>query len=119
MTNEAMNMMSCSVDGQNIIGSFTTATSGSINTGASSGTTNAMYSYYDGGAVSTTLWGYWQNYYYPQIIRESYPVYIQEKAMDKGKQAFELVKALMDKDLIKVDKVKDFIEAMDTILKTL
>ncbi len=41
------------------------------------------------------------------------------KRMDKGKQDFELLKALMDKNLVKVDKVKDFIEAMDTILKTL
>lgn len=39
--------------------------------------------------------------------------------MDKGKQAFELVKALMDKKLLNVEKVRDFIEAMDTILKTL
>ena len=82
-------------------------------TSASSGTTT----YYSSGG--NTLWGYWQDQYYPYVIRESYPVYIQDRAMDKGKQAFELLKALMDKNLVKVDKVKDFIEAMDTILKTL
>lgn len=74
--------------------------------------------YYTGG-TDTTLWNYWQNQYYPYVIRESYPVYIRERALDKGKQAFELLKALMDKKLVKLEKVSDFIEAMDTILKTL
>ena len=69
--------------------------------------------------VGTSLWNYWQNDYYPFVIKESYPVYIQERAMDKGKHAFELLKALMDKKLLKIEKVSDFIEAMDTILKTL
>src|SRR4051812_25849332 len=101
---QAINTLQCSVDGQNIIGSFTTtATSGAGNLSIQTGATNALYHDTSG----TSLWGYWQNYYYPQVIRESYPVYIQEKAMDKGKQAFELLKALMDKNLVKVDKVKD------------
>lgn len=66
-----------------------------------------------------TCWNYWHQYYYPQVILQSYPVYLQHQAMDKGKQAFEIVKALLDKKLIKLDKVSDFVEAMDTILKTL
>jgi hypothetical protein len=122
MTNkqDVVQALNCSVNGQNIdYGTVTTnATSGTgyLTVSTNGGTAcNAMY--YDNGG--TSLWGYWQNQYYPYVIRESYPIYIQEKAMDKGKQAFELLKALMDKGLVKVDKVKDFIEAMDTILKTL
>lgn len=71
------------------------------------------------GDLPTTGWSYWQNYYYPYIIRESYPVYIQERAMDKGQKAFEIIKMLQDKKLIKLDKVADFIEAMDALIKTL
>lgn len=110
-------MMYCSVSGQNIDTSSMTSSTQSLNNLTSQGSnTNTVY-YYD--STPNTLWGYWSGVYYPQIIRESYPVYIQEKAMDKGKQAYELVKALMDKKLLNVEKVKDFVEAMDTILKTL
>lgn len=109
-------MMNCSVTGQNITGVLTTTTTTDNGTFALTNSgTNTVYI----PDPSTTLWGFWLGTYYPQVIRKSYPVYIQEKAMDKGKQAFELLKALMDKGLVKVDKVKDFIEAMDTILKTL
>jgi hypothetical protein len=123
--NQAMSVLSCSVSGMNICSDASVGNSaqnliysGSTSIGTSAGTStgiNAIY-YTDSNG---TLWNYWQNQYYPYVIRESYPIYIQEKAMDKGKQAFELLKALMDKGLVKVDKVKDFIEAMDTILKTL
>lgn len=66
-----------------------------------------------------SAWDYYQNYYYPYVIKESYPVYIQERAQDKGKQAFEIIKSLKDKKLLKIDKVEDFIEAMDTLIKIL
>lgn len=106
-----------SVTGQNIQNQMdlnsTNAISMQYNTGSAS---NALYVYPGSG---TTLWKYWHEDYYPHVIKESYPVYIQERAMDKGKQAFEILKALMDKGLVKVDKVKDFIEAMDILLKTL
>lgn len=52
------------------------------------------------------------------VIRESYPTYIQERAMDKGTKAFEILKILMDKGLMKIEKVKDFIDAMDALIKT-
>ena len=78
---------------------------------AGSNTANAVF--------TGTGWDYWSNYYYPTIIRESYPVWVQEKAQDKGKLAFEVIKALQDKKLLKLDKVADFIEAMDILLKTL
>ena len=108
-------MMNCAIDGQNI-NTDAIVTTGSLPAGSSSLT----YTSGSAGANSaSSCWGYWQNYYYPQIIRESYPIYLQEKAMDKGKQAFELVKALMDKKLLNIEKVKDFVEAMDTVLKTL
>ena len=64
-------------------------------------------------------WNYWQDYYYPEIIRTSYPVYIQERSQDKGKKAFEIIKALQDKKLIKLDKVSDFVDAMDELIKIL
>lgn len=69
--------------------------------------------------VAITGWGYWQDYYYPGVIRESYPVYIQEKSLDSGKKAFEIIKLLQDKKLMKLDKVKDFIDAMDVLIKVL
>lgn len=103
MNANAMSLMNCGVSGQTI------STSGG----------NTISWSYTPGTSSPTLWNYWTDCYYPQVILQSYPVYFQEKSMDKGKQAFELLKALMDKNLVKVDKVKDFIEAMDTILKTL
>lgn len=77
------------------------------------------YNLGDSGPQYMTGWGYFQDYYYPRVIRESYPVYVQEKALDKGKQAFEVLKILQDKKLLKVDKVSDFIEAMDALIKVL
>lgn len=70
-----------------------------------------------GMATDTSAWGYWQNGYYPTVIRESYPIYLQERSEDKGQKAFEIIKHLQDKKLIKLDKVSDFIEAMDTLIK--
>lgn len=70
-------------------------------------------------AVNVTGWGWWTDYYYPQVIRQSYPVYIQERAQDKGKQAFEIIKVLKDKKLVRLETVGDFIEAMDCLIKIL
>lgn len=69
--------------------------------------------------LTGSTWDYWQDLYYPQVIKTSYPVYIQERAQDKGKQAFEIIKMLQDKKLIKLDKVSDFVEAMDCLIKIL
>ncbi len=55
-----------------------------------------------------THW-YPYSYYYP-----SYPVY-----EDKTKQAFKIVKLLMKKKLVKVDKVKDFVDLIDEVLEIL
>jgi len=57
--------------------------------------------------------------YYPEVIKTSYPVYIQERALDKGKQAFEIIKILKDKKLVNMTKVGDFIDLMDELIKIL
>ena len=69
-----------------------------------------------GGTLS--CWDYWQDYHYPRIIT-SYPVYIQERALDKGKQAYEISKMLHDKKLVNLKTVKDFTVIMDELLKIL
>lgn|SRR3990167_9768289 len=66
-----------------------------------------------------SVWKYWTDQYYPIVIRESYPVYFQQRAMDKGKQAFEIIKILKDKKLVKLEKVGDFIDLMDELIKIL
>lgn len=83
--------------------------------GISNSASNSMYAI----GNSITAWDFWTDRYYPSVIRESYPVYIRERAEDKGKQAFELIKALQDKKLMKLDKVSDFIDAMDILIKIL
>ena len=66
-----------------------------------------------------TCWSYWQSDYYPLIIRDSYPVYLQERAKDKGKQAFEIIKILKDKKLVQIKTVGGFIDLMDELIKIL
>ena len=73
--------------------------------------------FYDGG--NYTCWDYWQNNYYPRVIRESYPVYIQERAQDKGKKAFEIIKILKDKKLVQLKTVGNFVDLMDELIKIL
>ena len=72
----------------------------------------------DGNTTQTlSCWGYWRDYYYPQYY--SYPVYIQERAKDKGKQAFEIIKMLKDKRFLKLETVGEFIDVMDELIKIL
>ena len=66
-----------------------------------------------------SCWDYYQREYYPTIIKESYPVYLQERAKDKGKQAFEIIKILKDKKLVQMKKVEDFIDLMGELIKIL
>lgn len=68
---------------------------------------------------SLSCWGYWRDHYYPEIVQHSYPVYIQERAQDKGKQAFEIIKMLKDKKFLKLESVGDFIDVMDELIKIL
>jgi len=71
------------------------------------------------GDHSLSCWGYWHEHYYPQIIKESYPIYVGERAKDKGKQAFEIIKSMMDKKFLKLETVRDFIDVMDLLIATL
>lgn len=75
--------------------------------------------YIENTTSDMTCWGYWRDWYYPQVIRESYPVYITERAKDKGKQAFEIIKVLKDKKLVKIERVGQFIDIMDELIKIL
>jgi hypothetical protein len=104
----ALSMLGNSLDSQTmaINGSFTSRTP-----------ENAFYA--TDNSKTLSCWGYWQDFYYPQVIRESYPVYIRERAQDKGKQAFEIIKILKDKKLIDMKKVGDFVDLMDELIKIL
>jgi hypothetical protein len=57
---------------------------------------------------------YWYPYTHPQIFQDHYTI-----REDNTKQAFKIVKLLMKKKLVKVDKVKDFVELIDEILEIL
>ena len=76
-------------------------------------TVNAVYK------APISGWGFYQDYYYPYVIKESYPVYLQERARDKGKHAFEIIKVLKDKKLVNLSKVENFIDLMDELIKIL
>ena len=99
--NDIMSTLNCSVDNN-------------LNIASSPNFTQS-----DGSSPFYSCWDYWQRDYYPYVIHDSYPVYIQERAKDRGKQAFEIIKVLMDKKLLKLYTVRDFIEAMDTLIKIL
>lgn len=114
--NQVMEMMNCDIGDNLNLKSLNTATAGltyqtSNSTGNLSTTAfgNNMYS----------CWDYWHKDYYPQVIRESYPIYIRERAEDKGKQAYEIIKILKDKKLVNLEKVSDFIDLMDELIKIL
>lgn len=76
--------------------------------------------YNQNNAVSSP-W-YYPNYYYP-IIERHYietPMWTYMKE-DKSKieQAFKICKKLIEKKIIKVDKVKDFLDVVDEIVSIL
>ena len=117
---DVINMMNCSIDNDSF-----TVNINDVETWYTGDLTNRM----GGSIINTSLsewnnnnlscWNWWQNYYYPYIIKESYPVYIKEKSKDKGKMSYELIKKLRDKKLIKVEKVSDFVKLMDELIKLL
>lgn len=88
-------------------------------TNCSFDTTGNSLSFTTTDGTTLTGWGYWTDYYYPQVIYRDYPVYVRERAQDKGKKAFELIKVLKDKKLVKLEKVGDFIDLMDELIKIL
>lgn len=101
----AMSMLNCSVDNNSL--NFDSCNNFGIN---SSGI---------GTSQQTSCWDYWQNQYYPYVIYPSYPVYIQERAVDKGKKAFEIIKLMKDKKFVIFKTVKDFIDVMDLLINIL
>ena len=74
---------------------------------------------YGSTTSNLTCWRYWQDWYYPAVIRESYPVSIQERAQGQRETGFEIIKVLKDKKLGKLDKVSDFINLMDALISIL
>lgn len=90
-----------------------------IDTSANGTTTSAGISTDNTISSGTSCWDYWHTDYYPSVIHHSYPVYMQERAKDKGKQAYEIIKILKDKKLVKLGKVGDFIDLMDELIKIL
>ena len=112
-----MSMLSQSVNNDSMTINASSANSALTNTATGGSYTTAAGGWV--GDSKTTCWNYWQDYYYPYVIRESYPVYVQERAIDKGKKAFEIIKILKDKKLIQMEKVGDFIEMMDELIKIL
>ncbi len=113
-TTNAMQAMNCSID----TNAMSFQWNSDANTNGLATMQNAVYQY-NPSTNSISCWDYWTNWYYPQIIYQSYPVYIRERAMDKGKQAFEIIKILKDKKLVNLEKVGDFIDLMDELIKIL
>lgn len=72
-----------------------------------------------GSTGTMSCWDYYQRWYYPEVIRESYPIYVRERAEDKGKKAFEVIKLLNDKKFVNLKTVKDFIDLMDVLIEVL
>lgn len=105
-----MAMMNCSMD-SNLNLNKSEIANYSVSNPTGDGVINANY--------HISGWDYWRDYYYPYVIRESYPVYIKERAEDKGKQAFEIIKVLKDKRFLNLEKVGDFIDLMDELIKIL
>ena len=68
---------------------------------------------------AVSCWDYYHRYWYPETIIKEYPVYLQERSKDKGKQAFEIIKVLKDKRFVNLEKVGDFIDLMDELIKIL
>lgn len=60
-------------------------------------------------------WDWWYQYYMP-IYQ---PVYYSTLSPDKGKQAIAIMRALMDKGIVKINKVEDFVKAIDVVLNVI
>ena len=105
---QTMSVLSCLIDDNlNIQGATTSSLSVSTSTSYPISTK----------FVARGCWDYWHQNYYPYVIHESYPVYLQERSQDKGKKAFEIIKILKDKRFVQLEKVSDFINLMDELIK--
>ena len=63
----------------------------------------------------------WYEPFYPIVERHYYPSYVYWTQPDKSKleQSFKIVQKLIEKKLVKVDKVKEFIELVNDIVEVL
>ena len=69
------------------------------------------------GVTISNCFDWYTPHYIPAYNLYTYPFPILK---DKGEQALNILRVLMDKDLIKkMDKVKDFVNLMDAIIKIL
>lgn len=66
-----------------------------------------------------TNYDYWHTYYEP-LVTYHYPDYVTYWAdHSKIETTFKVLQVLMDLKLIKIDKVKDFIEAVNKVAEAL
>jgi hypothetical protein len=84
-------------------------------------TENTMISW-TGDLPQGNVGDYWN---YPQVVdyyhHYYWPIYFPQVVMEKSKVdiAFKILKALQDKGIINITKVKTFVELVDTISKEL
>lgn len=83
---------------------------------------STLQNYYTGDAPSgccPEIGDYFPNCpnWYPQIIKEYYPAYYGTYVDNKSniEKAFKIVQKLIDKKLVKVEKVKNFVELVNDI----
>ncbi len=62
---------------------------------------------------------YWTPTWYNPLVRTYYPVYLGYYNFngDKHQKAFAVAKLLIEKEIIDIKKVKDFIELVESIFK--
>lgn len=115
-----LSMLSCSVDNNlNINASSLTFGDTNLSGDFTAGGQTTDLLYRTGTSDNLSCWHWWQDYYYPSVITNYYPVYIRERALDKGKQAYEIIKMLKDKGLVEIDTVKKFMSLMDALINML
>ena len=116
-------MMNCSINNDSFTvnaSDITNYSSGDCTDGAGVSTiTPTFYDWDNDTSGDISCWHWWQNYYYPYVVIPSYPVYIKEKSYDKGEKAYQIIKTLRDKKILNVETVKDFVKAMDELIKLL
>lgn len=75
---------------------------------------NSSYTITDVPTPSTNCYDFYRQYYYP-VWPISNTVYYE----DKGVKAHKILKALMDKKVINIKTVKQFVDLMDEVIKLL
>lgn len=68
-----------------------------------------------GQHTAEMCWPDFQHYY--PYIKEYYPVYLGWQNENNTEKAFKIVNILLKQKIIKINKVKDFVELVNTIAK--